>query len=170
MIRQADEIPVTYLNKGQAYAVTIHDSAGLSQSTGPVKYRTVVRISFEDEQQRQRPSACWQLWKEGRGLAEAHQRGGKLQAVEYVDPNQGGEIENRKPRVELETASFDCFSVIWSPAPGTSSASCSVSVRFNFLSTDFSPLERRQRHSSAIVRQDRDHLVWHTRFTARPNP
>ena len=138
MIRQADEIPVTYLNKGQAYAVTIHDSAGVSQSTGPVKYRTVVRISFEDEQQRQRPSACWQLWKEGRGLAEAHQRGGKLQAVEYVDPNQGGELETRKPRVELEAASFDCFSVTWSPAPGASTASCSVSVRFNFLSTDFS--------------------------------
>ena len=138
MIRQADEIPVTYLNKGQAYAVTIHDSVGTAQSTGPIKYRTVVRISFEDEQQRQRPSACWQLWKEGRGLAEAHQRGGKLQAVEYVDPNQGGELETRKSRTELETASFDCFSVIWSPAPGASTASCSVSVRFNFLSTDFS--------------------------------
>ena len=40
--------------------------------------------------------------KEGRGLAEAHQRGGKLQAVEYVDPNQGGELETRKPRTELE--------------------------------------------------------------------
>ena len=138
MIRQVDEIPVTYLNKGQAYAVTVHDSVGTPQSTGPVKYRTVVRISFEDEQQRQRPSACWQLWKEGRGLAEAHQRGGKLQAVEFVDPNQGGDAETRKPRVELETAFFDCFSVTWSPAPGSSTASCSVSVRFNFLSTDFS--------------------------------
>ena len=138
MIRQADEIPVTYLNKGQAYAVSIHDSMGLPPAAGPVKYRTVVRISFEDEQQRQRPSACWQLWKEGRGLAEAHQRGGKLQAVEYVDPNQGGDTETRKSRVELETASFDCFSVTWSPTPGTSTASCSVSVRFNFLSTDFS--------------------------------
>lgn len=139
MIRQADEIPVTYLNKGQAYAISIHDSIGLRQSIGPVKYRTVIRISFEDEQQRQRPSACWQLWKEGRGLAEAHQRGGKLQAVEYVDPNQGGgDTETRKPRVELEAASFDCFSVTWSPAPDASPASCSVSVRFNFLSTDFS--------------------------------
>ena len=138
MIRQADEIPVTYLNKGQAYAVTVHDSIGAPQSAGPVKYRTVVRISFEDEQQRQRPSACWQLWKEGRGLAEAHQRGGKLQAVEFVDPNQGGDAEARKPRVELEAASFDCFSVTWTPAPGSSTASCSVSVRFNFLSTDFS--------------------------------
>ena len=138
MIKHADEIPVTYLNKGQAYTVSVSDSMGLGPTPGPVKYRTVIRISFEDEQQRQRPSACWQLWKEGRGLAEAHQRGGKLQAVEYVDPNQGGDEETRRPRVELETASFDCFSVIWTPTPGSNTAECSVAVRFNFLSTDFS--------------------------------
>ena len=138
MIKDSDEIPITYLNKGQAYAVTISDSMGLGPAAGPIKYRTVIRISFEDEQQRQRPSACWQLWKEGRGLAESHLRGGKLQAVEYVDPNQGGDEETKRPRVELETASFDCFSVTWTPSAGSSSADCSVAVRFNFLSTDFS--------------------------------
>lgn len=138
MIKDSDEIPVTYLNKGQAYAVTISDSMGLGPAAGPIKYRTVIRISFEDEQQRQRPSACWQLWKEGRGLAESHLRGGKLQAVEYVDPNQGGEDETKRSRVELEAASFDCFSVTWTPSAASSSADCSVAVRFNFLSTDFS--------------------------------
>ncbi|KAK4695995.1 hypothetical protein P7C71_g1845, partial [Lecanoromycetidae sp. Uapishka_2] len=138
MIKHSDEIPVTYLNKGQAYAVSISDSMGLGPTPGPVKYRTVIRISFEDEQQRQRPSACWQLWKEGRGLAEAHQRGGKLQAVEFVDPNQGGDEESKRQRVELEAASFDCFSVTWTPSPGSATAACSVAVRFNFLSTDFS--------------------------------
>ncbi len=138
MIRHAEEIPVTYLNKGQAYAMSIVDTVALRPSNGPIKYRTVIRISFEDEQQRQRPAACWQLWKEGRGLAEAHIRGGKLQAVEYADPNQGGEDDPKRPRVDLESASFDCFSVIWSPAPGSVTAECSVAVRFNFLSTDFS--------------------------------
>lgn len=138
MTKDSDEIPITYLNKGQAYLVSISDSMGLGPAPGPVKYRTVIRISFEDEQQRQRPSACWQLWKEGRGLAEAHQRGGKLQAVEYVDSNQGGDEERKRPRVELEMASFDCFSVTWAPSPGLSTADCSVAVRFNFLSTDFS--------------------------------
>ncbi|CAL8577693.1 hypothetical protein XPA_003516 [Xanthoria parietina] len=138
MIKSADEIPVTYLNKGQAYVVSIVDTLGVAPSPAPVSYRTVVRISFEDQQQRQRPAACWQLWKEGRGLAEAHQRGGKLQAVEYVDPNQGGDVETKRPRVELEKSSFDCFSVTWSPAQGASIVECSVAVRFNFLSTDFS--------------------------------
>ena len=138
MIKDCDEIPVTYLNKGQAYAISISDGMGLGPAAGPIKYRTVIRISFEDEQQRQRPAACWQLWKEGRGLAESHLRGGKLQAVEYVDPNQGGDEETKRPRVELEAASFDCFSVTWAPSAGSSSADCSVAVRFNFLSTDFS--------------------------------
>ncbi|KAL8830832.1 MAG: hypothetical protein Q9170_005559 [Blastenia crenularia] len=138
MVKHADEIPVTYLNKGQAYAITIVDSLGAASSPIPVKYRTVIRISFEDQQQRQRPAACWQLWKEGRGLAEAHQRGGKLQAVEYVDPNQGGDVQIKRSRAELEKSSFDCFSVTWSPAQDASSVECSVAVRFNFLSTDFS--------------------------------
>ena len=138
MIKHSDEIPITYLNKGQAYWISICDSMGLGSGPGPIKYRTVIRISFEDEQQRQRPSACWQLWKEGRGLVEAHQRGGKLQAVEYVDPNQSEGEHRTRPRVELERASFDCFSVTWSPVPGSSTAECSVAVRFNFLSTDFS--------------------------------
>ena len=139
MIRHLDEIPVTYLNKGQAYTMSIVDSMPFVPAFGPTKYRTFIRISFEDEQQRQRPAACWQLWKEGRGLAEAHQRGGRLQAVEYVDPSQqGGDDDSRRPRVELDSASFDSFSVIWTPTSGMTTADCSVAVRFNFLSTDFS--------------------------------
>lgn len=138
MIRHSDEIPVTYLNKGQAYVVTINDSMSHGPAAGPIKYRSVIRISFEDEHQRQRPSACWQLWKEGRGLAEAHQRAGKLQAVEYVDPNHGTDKDSNQPHVELERASFDSFSVTWSPSQNSPTANCSVAVRFNFLSTDFS--------------------------------
>lgn len=138
MIKHADEIPVTYLNKGQAYTLNVVDTAPQQSMVGQLKYRTFVRISFEDEQQRQRPGACWQLWKEGRGTNEAHQRGGRLQAVEYVDPSQisGGEDSNR-PRIELESASFDGFCVTWSPAPN-GTIECPISVRFNFLSTDFS--------------------------------
>jgi hypothetical protein len=101
------------------------------------KYRTFVRISFEDEQQRQRPGVCWSLWKEGRGTNEAHQRGGKLQAVEYVESSQAPEGDDKRTRIELETASFDGFSVTWTPGIN-GHAECSIAVRFNFLSTDFS--------------------------------
>jgi hypothetical protein len=138
MIKQSDEVPVTYLNKGQAYSISLVDTSPLQAPPPNLKYRTFIRISFEDEQQRQRPAACWQLWKEGRGTNEAHQRGGRLQAVEFVDPSQvgGGEVQGR-PRVELESSSFDGFVVTWTPVHN-SAPDCSLAVRFNFLSTDFS--------------------------------
>lgn len=138
MIKHSDEIPITYLNKGQAYTVSIFDTRPPGLQATPVRYRTFVRVSFEDEQQRARPGSCWQLWKEGRGSNEAHQRGGKLLAVEYVDPNQGGDDATRKSQVELESASFDGFAVTWYPNPSPGVPDCSISVRFNFLSTDFS--------------------------------
>ncbi|EXJ84982.1 hypothetical protein A1O3_05657 [Capronia epimyces CBS 606.96] len=138
MVRHADEIPITYLNKGQAYTMSIWDTTPpLPQDSAP-QYRTYVRVSFEDEQQRARPGACWQLWKEGRGSNEAHQRGGRLLAVEYVDPNQGGDDVLRKPLVQLEKASFDGFAVTWVPSLLNGGPHCSISIRFNFLSTDFS--------------------------------
>jgi len=139
MIKSSDEVPVTYLNKGQAYSISLVDTAPAAPSSNPApKYRTFIRISFEDEQQRQRPASCWQLWKEGRGTNEAHQRGGRLQAVEFVDPSQvgGGEVQGR-PRVELESSSFDGFAVTWTPVH-SAAPECSLAVRFNFLSTDFS--------------------------------
>jgi hypothetical protein len=137
MIRQADEIPVTYLNKGQAYSISIVDTAPTMPHSPGMRYRTFIRISFEDEEQRQRPATCWQLWKEGRGTNEAHQRGGKLQAVEYVEANQPAESDDKRTRVDLDTASFDGFSVIWTPG-ANGSPDCNIAVRFNFLSTDFS--------------------------------
>ncbi|KAI1082446.1 CP2 transcription factor-domain-containing protein [Whalleya microplaca] len=137
MIRHADEIPVTYLNKGQAYSLSVIDSTSTVPIVPGTKYRTFVRISFEDDQQRQKPGVCWSLWKEGRGTNEAHQRGGKLQAVEYVEAGQPAEGDDKRTRVELESASFDGFSVTWTPGiNGT--AECNIAVRFNFLSTDFS--------------------------------
>ena len=138
MIRKADEIPVSYLNKGEAYTVTIRDCERGFLPIGFSQYRTVFRISFEDEQQRQNPSACWQLWKEGRGVSEAFSRGGKIQAIEYIGLNYNRHMEIWKPCIKLETSSFDSFSVSWSPVPETSTVSCSILIRFHFLSTDFS--------------------------------
>ncbi|KAI9670115.1 MAG: hypothetical protein M1829_004843 [Trizodia sp. TS-e1964] len=137
MVKHQDEVPVTYLNKGQSYTLSISDTAPPQYAMGSLQYRTFIRISFEDEQQRQRPAACWQLWKEGRGINEAHQRGGRLQAVEYVEPTHPPE-GSRHPVLELDTASFDGFSVLWTPGSSNASSECSVAVRFNFLSTDFS--------------------------------
>lgn len=137
MVKSQDEIPVTYLNKGQAYSVSVVDTMPQLPVPPGTRYRTYVRISFEDEQQRQKPTTCWQLWKEGRGTNEAHQRGGKLQAVEYVEATQPAESDDKRTRVELDSASFDGFAVIWTPGVN-GFTECNIAVRFNFLSTDFS--------------------------------
>jgi len=136
MIRQADETPVTYLNKGHIYSVSIVDTAPTRPGPTSVLYRISIRISFGDGQQEQIPAARWQLWKEGRGTDEAHQLGGKLQGVEYVETRSGTEDDSRT-KVNLETTSIDGFSVLWTRGL-EGSADCHFAVRFNFLSTDFS--------------------------------
>ncbi|TGJ84710.1 hypothetical protein E0Z10_g4069 [Xylaria hypoxylon] len=137
MIKHADEIPVTYLNKGQAYSLSIVDTSSALPAVPGTKYRSFIRVSFEDDQQRQKPGVCWSLWKEGRGTNEAHQRGGKLQAVEYVEAGQPAEGDDKRTRIELESSSFDGFCVTWTPGVNNA-AECNIAVRFNFLSTDFS--------------------------------
>jgi len=135
MIKDPEEIPISYLNKCQTYSISVSDNLAARIPIGSIRYRTFIRISFEDEQQRARPGACWQLWKEGRGMNEAHQRGGKLQAVEFVGTGQNH--SDTGTNVELIQASFDGFCVTWGPNKH-GMAECAVSVRFNFLSTDFS--------------------------------
>jgi len=137
MVRSADEIPVTYLNKGQAYSLSIVDNRPQLPIVPGTRFRTFIRVSFEDAEQRSKPGFCWSLWKEGRGTNEAHQRGGKLQAVEFVEAPQPAEGDDKRTRIELESASFDGFSVIWTPGVN-GSVDCNIAVRFNFLSTDFS--------------------------------
>lgn len=138
MVKNRGEIPTTYLNKGQVYSLIIADSEPFRSGSRPLEYRTFVRVSFEDEEQRSKPAACWQLWKEGRGANEAHHRNGKLVAVEHVDPNQGGDGEQRHSQIRLQQAGFDGFAVIWTPNRLNGSPEVAISVRFNFLSTDFS--------------------------------
>lgn len=137
MVKHADEIPITYLNKGQAYSLSVVDTNGTVPIQPGTKYRTFVRVSFEEEEQRQKPSVCWGLWKEGRGTNEAHQRGGKLQAVEYVEAGQPADSDDKRPRIEVESSSFDGFCVTWTPG-ANGSPEVNLAVRFNFLSTDFS--------------------------------
>ncbi|KAK0105977.1 hypothetical protein ONS95_004486 [Cadophora gregata] len=137
IINQADEIPMTYLNKGHVYSVSIVDTAPPMPGPIPVQYRTAIRISFEDGQQGHTAATHWKLWKDARGTKDVHQRGGKLQGVEYVEEPQVTEDHSIRTRANLETASLDGFSVLWTQGSG-GSVDCHVAMRFNFLSTDFS--------------------------------
>lgn len=138
MTKNSKDIPITYLNKGQAYSLSVVDSNPPSMGSQMVRYRTSIRVTFQEEEQRMKSGACWQLWKEGRGTSEAHQRGGKIQALEYVDPFQGGNEDRKARQVQVESTSVDGFCVTWTANPSTGASECTVPVRFNFLSTDFS--------------------------------
>lgn len=136
MVKHAGEVPVTYLNKCQTYAISIADTMPQHDFNYQLpRYRTCIRIAFEDENQRRKPETCWKLWRNGRGKDEAYKRGGRFLAVEYARPdaNHGDQRSN----IDITNESFDGFSFYWTPTPG-SMPECTVQARFNFLSTDFS--------------------------------
>lgn len=73
--------------------------------------------------------AYWRLWKDGRGMAELDKKDCELRAVEYAGQNGH--------RLQVEQEFLDGFSVAWMINPATGLHECSIPIRFNFLSTDF---------------------------------
>ncbi|KAJ5946417.1 hypothetical protein N7454_003256 [Penicillium verhagenii] len=133
-----NESPVTYLNKGQKYTLIVADSTPPANKVGLFEYRTFVHVSFEGEDQRSNPVESWQLWKECRGSKEAHERKGKILAVEYVDPSQGDDTNQRHHQIRLEEAFVDGFCVTWTADSSANVYETAIPLKFNFLSTDFS--------------------------------
>jgi hypothetical protein len=86
MLRHSSDIPVTYLNKRQAYAVSVVDTSAAVQNKDLKRYRTTVRIAFDEEDQRRTASSCWRLWKDGRGTLESGGNPDKLRAIDYGSP------------------------------------------------------------------------------------
>jgi hypothetical protein len=141
MLRHSSDIPVTYLNKRQAYTISIVDSSPAVQNTEVKRYRTTVRIAFDEEDQRRNAPACWRLWKDGRGTLESGGNPDRLRAIDFepvetrAANDKKGNTET-KLQVEESTTSFDRFTVTWSST--SSSPAVYFCVRFLFLSTDFS--------------------------------
>jgi hypothetical protein len=138
MFRHTNESPVTYLNKGQTYSLTVADSSLPTKKAGLFEYRTFVHVSFEAHDQRSNPVASWQLWKEGRGSKEAHERKGKVLAVEYVGPSQSENRNQGLRQIRLEEAFFDGFCVTWTAESSANVYEAAIPLKFHFLSTDFS--------------------------------
>lgn len=138
--QNGNEKPITYLNEGQTYSLTVADSSPSTNKAGTFEYRTTVHVSFEGEDQRSDPVASWQLWKEIRGLEDAHEREGLL-AVEYIDPSQGDVRNQGHCQVQLEEASLNGFCVIWTADRTTNVYEAPILLKFNFVSTDFTRLK-----------------------------
>lgn len=134
MIHDPNDAPVTYLNKGHTYKLSVIDSTP-PLTNGLVQYRTSVRVSFEEPEHVPDPAACWSLWKGARGH-EGSQDSENKHAVEMVDVVQGNEDPNYP--IRLERTSLDGFCVTWCADPTKGKSGCTIGIRFNFLSTDFS--------------------------------
>jgi hypothetical protein len=141
MLRHSSDIPVTYLNKRQAYTVSVIDTSSAVQNKELKRDRTTVRIAFDEEDQRRTAPACWRLWKDGRGTLESGGNPDRLRAIDYepVETRAANEKKSNTEmnlQVEESTTSFDRFTVTWSStSPKPTVYFC---VRFLFLSTDFS--------------------------------
>ncbi|KAJ5918698.1 hypothetical protein N7454_009842 [Penicillium verhagenii] len=129
MINEGGDPPLSYLNKGQVYYLTVLDSTPPQKIDKAATYRTFVRVSFDQEQARSNSAAFWQLWKEGRGIPQDHQQEETPYAVEYV----GGDSF----QFQVEQKNFDGFCVTWKMNSVTGFNSCHIPLCFNFLSTDF---------------------------------
>ena len=83
MLRHSSDIPVTYLNKRQAYTISVIDESPAVQDNGLKRYRTTIRIAFDEEDKRRTAPVCWCLWKDGRGTLESGGNPHKLRAIDY---------------------------------------------------------------------------------------
>lgn len=129
MFSAHDEVPESYLNKGKIYHLKVMDSMPPIGETENIRYRTSIRITFDQDEQRADPNAYWRLWKENREPAGRQSRDQKPVAVEYV----GQDLAS----MWIERVSLDGFCVSWTSKPDSDTHSCGIPVRFNFLSTDF---------------------------------
>lgn len=104
------------------------DSSPPASTREAVQYRSFIRVSFEQEQQRCDPVACWELWKKVRQSSESKKRDMPPMAVQYAGQHN--------PNIVVEQANLDGFAIVWT-ALANAENRCSIPVRFNFLSTDF---------------------------------
>ncbi|CAO3622477.1 unnamed protein product [Mucor hiemalis] len=116
--QRVDESPLTYLNKGQYYNITLRDN---ERFDGDIY--SVVSINFHDESHRSGATDYWKFWLTQQKDAD------KARAVEIdLTRSNGAQM--------MECRQFDRITFKWNGKLGAS-----VHIRFNCLSTDFSRIK-----------------------------
>ncbi|CAG8507354.1 5832_t:CDS:2 [Funneliformis caledonium] len=116
--QRIDESPVTYLNKGQYYAIGIQD-----HDKYDTEYTTVFKVMFHDDTHRKIASTYWGYWL-------TQQTSPKNSRAVEIDKAASSGISN------VEIKAFDRVQVQWNGKKGAK-----IFVRFNCLSTDFSRIK-----------------------------
>ncbi|KAI7874274.1 CP2 transcription factor-domain-containing protein [Mucor mucedo] len=116
--QKIDEPPLTYLNKGQYYNITLKDK---ERFDGDII--SVVSITFHDESHRMGATDYWKFWLTQQKDSD------KARAVEI-------DLTRSSGAQAIECRQFDRISFKWNGKLGAS-----VHIRFNCLSTDFSRIK-----------------------------
>ncbi|RJE27510.1 CP2 transcription factor [Aspergillus sclerotialis] len=139
MIKDEHEIPVTYLNRGKVYVMSIADLIPLSVPFQKVKYRTCIRVAFDEKEQRSDTAASWGLWRRNQESSITYQQRKRPHALEYIDSTEETDLGDQK--AQLESAWVDGFSVTYEVGPTSDrmgNSQYTIPLRLNLLSTDFS--------------------------------
>ncbi|KAJ5287560.1 hypothetical protein N7478_003246, partial [Penicillium angulare] len=131
MTRNSEDPTLSYLNKGQAYKLSIMDSNPSMTGGQAKRYRAFVRVTFDKEDARLNPAACWQLWREARAMNYNPRKESVPFAVEFSG------AANPRFQCQIEQKSFDGFCITWTMDPAAGFNLFDLSVRLHFLSTDF---------------------------------
>ncbi|KAG9327701.1 hypothetical protein KVV02_006405 [Mortierella alpina] len=117
-MQRQDETPVTYLNKGQFYAVALKDT---EEYDGDVT--SVIRVTFHDASHRRLAARYWSFW-----------------LSQQANPKTARALDIEKASsigmMEIQSKTFDRISFKWNGKTGAK-----LMVRFNCLSTDFSRIK-----------------------------
>ena len=132
--RGSGENPITYLNKGAPYALSVEDTTSVASKSDAVLYCTTIQVAFDSESQRERPLMSWQLWNQSRGGDQGRLFNGRFQAVEFLSSHNP---ENPNHMSNIQVVHSDGCSLLWS-ADRNLPKHCSIKFQLNFLSTDFS--------------------------------
>lgn len=121
--KKHDELPVTYLNRGQAYLIDLNSSSHQQQHYPTSTMTSTLSIAFHEPSHRQLAESYWKYW------IGQQEKPKEARAID-LDSNQTTGIYN------IRLMSFDRVSFDWHSRFGAK-----VYVRFNCLSTDFSRIK-----------------------------
>ncbi|KJE94220.1 CP2 transcription factor [Capsaspora owczarzaki ATCC 30864] len=118
--QKLEEGTLTYVNKGQAYAVTFEGMRGRRGSAGelPHTVKSIIHLVFHDEHDQKNERGLWEYWR--------WQQPPTLRAMEVDRKTCSG-------LTDINELAFNAFEFKWNPREGGK-----IVVRVNCLSTEFS--------------------------------
>ena len=127
----------TYLDRDQAYLITVYDSSPSPVGMSPPKYRTSIQVSFENDEQKRRSEYYWKLWQSSHLGKNVTVDSIPLKGLEFASSSAVFTEIEQNVNIHLENTSIDRFTFTWTTML-SEHPQCQFAVSFHFVSTDFS--------------------------------